>query len=213
MFETLAPFIAYATALFIAAAIPGPGIAALVGRALGSSFRATLPFIFGLALGDVIYLGIAILGLGFIAKTFAGAFLVIKVLGGLYLLYIAWAFWTAGIDPQKLEAKRARSVWGGIASGFMVTMGNPKTIVFYMALVPNVIDLTSVTPISWAALSAITVAILYLALTPYALLTSKAKSVLTSRTALRRLNQTASVLIGGAGTFILGEAAWTARTK
>ena len=172
-----------------------------------------MPFILGMALGDVVYLSIAVLGLGFIAKSFAGAFFVIKVLGGLYFLYIAWTFWTAGIDPQKVEAKRARSVWGAIVSGFMVTMGNPKTIVFYMALVPNVIDLTRVSAGSWGILSVMTVAILYLALTPYALLTSKAKSLLTSRLALKRLNQTASALIGGVGAFILGEASWTARPR
>ena len=43
----------------IAAAIPGPGVIALVARALGSGFRPTLPMLFGLALGDVVYLAAA----------------------------------------------------------------------------------------------------------------------------------------------------------
>jgi hypothetical protein len=68
---TFAGFAAYCIALAIAAAIPGPGIVALVARALGSGFRATLPMALGLALGDLVYLTAAVLGLAFIAKLLA----------------------------------------------------------------------------------------------------------------------------------------------
>ena len=82
---TLTGFLTYALALGIAAAIPGPGVIALIARALGSGFRPTLPMLFGLALGDVVYLGAAVLGLAYIASTFGTAFMVIKYLGAAYL--------------------------------------------------------------------------------------------------------------------------------
>ncbi|MEL6751405.1 MAG: LysE family translocator [Pseudomonadota bacterium] len=207
MLDTLAPYIAYGVALFIAAGIPGPGIAALVGRAMGSSTAATMPFIFGLALGDVVFLTLAVAGLAFIAQAFSGVFLVIKIAGGCYLLYLAWQFWTAGIDPQAIEARRAKRPLGAIAGGFLVTMGNPKTIVFYGALLPNVIDLAAVDVTRWAILSVMTVAILFLALVPYVVATTKAASLLRSPMALQRLNRGASLFIGGAGAVILARAA------
>ena len=213
MIEIMLPFIAYSAALFIAAAIPGPGIAALVGRALGTNTRATLPFIFGLAIGDITYLTIAILGLSIIAKTFAGIFFIIKIIGGLYLLFIAWTFWNEKISTQEIEIKSRQSFLITILGGFSVTMGNPKTIIFYMAMVPNVIDLTAVTFLSWFFLSFITIIILFLALTPYVLLTTKAKNLLSTRRTLKFANRIASTIIAAAGAFILGEAAWTTRSS
>src|SRR3954471_18185862 len=78
---TLAGFITYSGALAVAAAIPGPGITALVARALGSGFRSSLVMSLGLILGDLSYLTAVVLGLAFIAQTFGTVFLVIKWLG------------------------------------------------------------------------------------------------------------------------------------
>ena len=212
MIETLLPYVAYSAALFIAAAIPGPGIAAVVGRALGTNTTATMPFILGLALGDITFLTIAIVGLSFIAKTFAGIFFIVKIIGGLYLLYIAWTFWNEKINTQNIETKSRQSLLITLLGGFGVTMGNPKTIIFYMAIVPNVIDLTSVTFFSWFLLSLLTLIILFLALTPYVLLVTMAKKLLSTPRALKSLNRFAGGIIAGAGILILGEATWNART-
>jgi threonine/homoserine/homoserine lactone efflux protein len=207
MLETLTPYIAYSAALFIAAGIPGPGIAALVGRAMGSSTAATLPFILGLALGDLVFLTLAVAGLAFIAQAFGEVFLVIKIAGGLYLLYLAYSFWTSGIDPQSVRARRVKQPLAAIGGGFLVTLGNPKTIIFYGALLPNVIDLAQVDVTRWAILSVLTVVVLFVTLTPYVLATTKAASLLSSSVALKRLNRGAAMFIGGAGAVILIEAA------
>jgi threonine/homoserine/homoserine lactone efflux protein len=86
---TVAVLLAYCGALFIAAIIPGPGITAIVARALGSGFRPTFFMGLGLILGDMIYLTAVILGLAFIAQTFTTTFMLIKIAGALYLGYIA----------------------------------------------------------------------------------------------------------------------------
>ncbi len=78
---TLTGFVAYSAALALAVAVPGPGIVAMVARGLGSGFRATLPFTVGIALGDLVYLTAAVLGLAFIAQTFGLAFMAIKYAG------------------------------------------------------------------------------------------------------------------------------------
>ena len=82
---TLASILTYSSALFIAAAIPGPGMTAIVARALGSGFRETLFMGFGLILGDLVYLTAVILGLALLAEAFTGIFLAIKIGGALYL--------------------------------------------------------------------------------------------------------------------------------
>ena len=76
--------LAYSGALFVAAAIPGPGMTAIVARALGSGFRPTFFMGLGLILGDLCYLTAVILGLAIVAQTFTTPFLIIKYLGALY---------------------------------------------------------------------------------------------------------------------------------
>ncbi len=87
---TLAGFVAYSGALAIAAAIPGPGVTALVARALGSGFRSSLFMSLGLIIGDLTYLTAVVLGLAMVAQTFGTVFLVIKWAGVAYLAYLAW---------------------------------------------------------------------------------------------------------------------------
>ena len=106
---TLTGFIAYSGALALAAAIPGPGVTALVARALGSGFRSSLFMSLGLIVGDLTYLTAVVLGLAFIAQSFGMMFLVIKWLGVAYLAWLAWTFWTSGITPEKVEARKGKA--------------------------------------------------------------------------------------------------------
>ncbi len=204
--ETFTPLFAYAAALSIAAVIPGPGIAALVGQSLGSGLRASLFFLAGIVLGDVVYLTVAVAGLAAIAQVFAGAFLVVKILGGAYLVYLAYKFWTSKAGLTQVAGVRGRTGFQATLAGFAITLGNPKTIVFYLALLPTVLDLNAVGTIDWAALSLITVAVLVAILTPYAVLAAKARGMMQQSSALTRLNRCAAGIIGGAGVLILGQA-------
>lgn len=197
-------YIAYAIALAIAAAIPGPGIAALTGRALATGFSRSLPMLAGLVLGDITYLTLAVAGLALIANTFATAFLVIKFAGAAYLLWLAWNFWRHGLATANVTSSTGRR--DGIASfaaGFAVTMGNPKTIIFYMALLPTVIDLQAVQRTDWLWLTAITIVVLYAVIVPYIALAARARDAMANRNAMKALSRTAAGAMAGAAGFIL----------
>lgn len=196
-------YLPYAIALAIAAGIPGPGIAACVGKALGAGFRPAMWFGTGLVLGDLTYLTLAVLGLAAAAAAFSGIFVVIKVLGAAYLVYLAWSFWKAGIDPDKVEARRGNGVWASIAGGYAVTLGNPKTIIFYMALLPTVVKLDEVTPERFAGLVLTTIVVLYLVLLPYIALATKARDFLRNPRALKALNRGAAGAMAGAAAYIV----------
>lgn len=199
---TLTTLFAYATALFIAAAIPGPGMTAIVARALGSGFRETFFMGLGLVLGDMIYLTAVILGLAFVAQTFQEAFMVLKFAGAAYLLYIAWKLWTAGLLPQELKAKKSTSMPMSFLSGLLITLGNPKTMLFYVALVPTLIDIRMIGPSEYATLLAITFIVLMAVLLPYILLAAKARNLLKRPSALTILNRTAAGILAGTATMI-----------
>ncbi|RUU40704.1 LysE family translocator [Mesorhizobium sp. M6A.T.Ce.TU.002.03.1.1] len=200
---TLTGFLAYSAALGIAAAIPGPGLTALIARALGSGFRSALAMSFGLMLGDLTYLTAVVLGLALVAQTFGMAFLVIKWLGVAYLAFLGWRFWTSGITPETVEAKKGR---GGLVSSFIaglaVTLGNPKTMIFYLAITPTIVDLKTITLADYGILVALTLFVLLVVLVPYLALAAKARGLLKSPRALRVLNRTAAGFMFGAAAAI-----------
>jgi threonine/homoserine/homoserine lactone efflux protein len=204
--DMLAPLLTYSAALAIAAVIPGPGVAALVGQSLGGNLRSAFAFLAGLALGDVTYLCVAVAGLAAISKLFAGVFIVIKCLSGLYLLYIAYTFWTSRAGLSDVRATRERTGVRAFFAGYTITLSNSKTVVFYLALLPSVLDLGRVGSIEWVALSILTVLILFAVLTPYAVLANRARAMMSRLAALMRLNRAAAGIIGLAGGVILLEA-------
>lgn len=205
----IASLIAYAAALGLAAAIPGPGVAALVGQSMGRGLKAALFLLAGIALGDVVYLTVAIAGLAAIAQTFAGVLLIVKVLGGAYLLYLAVKLWKSTSGAAHIAASERRTNVGAFLTGFSVTMGNPKTIVFYLALLPTVLDLNGVDLTQWSLLVAVTICVLIATLAPYAVLSARARGVMTKTGALNHLNRIASGIIGATGMLILGQAVST----
>jgi threonine/homoserine/homoserine lactone efflux protein len=204
---TLAALLTYSGALFIAAAIPGPGITAIVARALGSGFRETFFMGLGLVLGDMIYLTAVILGLAFVAQTFTEIFIVIKIAGALYLAYIAWKLWTAGLLSTDVTAKKSTSAGMSFLSGLLVTLGNPKTMLFYVALVPTLIDINSIGLREYAMLLAANFVVLLVVLIPYMLLASRARTFLKRPKALQILNRVAASILAGTAAFIAARAA------
>lgn len=205
--DSLAPLFAYTAALAIAAVIPGPGVAALVGQALGNGLRSALFFLGGIALGDVIWLTVAVAGLAALVQVFAGALLVVKILGGGYLVYLAWKFWTSEGGLIRAQGTQGASGIRSFLAGFTLTLGNPKTIIFYMAILPSVLDLRQVHLTEWSLMAVLTALVLIAVLSPYAVLAAKARGMMKSNKALLRLNRAAAGIIGAAGVLILGQAA------
>jgi threonine/homoserine/homoserine lactone efflux protein len=197
---TAATIAAYTFALITVALIPGPGITALVARALGAGFAESFAMAVGIMLGDIVFLTAVVLGLSVLAQAFGTVFLVIKYLGVVYLLWLAYKIWTAGILKADVQAGPRRSVAHSFLSGLLVTLGNPKAMLFYVALVPTLVDLATITLADYVELAVITIVVLTVVTVPYILLAAKARELLRHPAALRQLNRvSASFLAATAG--------------
>jgi threonine/homoserine/homoserine lactone efflux protein len=195
---------AFALTYAIVCAVPGPGVAAIVARGLGGGFRGAVPMVMGILLGDLVYLSFAAFGLAAIATYFSGVFIVIRYLSAAYLLYIAWKFWTAKPGAEQVGPKAEQHWSKTVLAGLMLTLGNPKTIVFYLALLPTVVPLDKMTITSFFELVGIVVVLLLLIGLGYAALAAKARDFFKSPKALRRLNRfTGGVLAVAAGAVIV----------
>src|SRR3712207_61246 len=102
-----AGLVVFASALFIAAASPGPGIAAIVARVLGRGTAGAVAFTAGVAVGDVVWLTFAVLGLSALAQAFHGVFEAVKYAGAAYLLWLAFKMWTAPVAVHTLQTEAA----------------------------------------------------------------------------------------------------------
>lgn len=133
------------------------------------------------------------LGLALVPQTFGTVFMVVKWLGVVYLAWLAWTFWTTGITPETIEARKgAGGFTASFLAGLAVTLGNPKTMIFYLALTPTLVDLRTITLSDYAVLATVTVAVLLVVLVPYLVLAAKARSLLKAPQALKALNRMAA---------------------
>ncbi|WP_421927741.1 LysE family translocator [Neoaquamicrobium sediminum] len=195
----LSTLIIFAGALLVAAGSPGPSIAALVARVISKGFRDVFPFLAAMWIGEAIWLSMAVFGLAFVAQSFHMAFVVLKWAGVAYLCWLAWKMWTAPVTIREGEMPRAESPWRLFMA---VTLGNPKIMMFYMALLPTIIDLGTVTLVGWAELTATMALVLVAIDLVWVAAAVQARRLLRSTRAMRAANRVSAATMAGAAAAI-----------
>lgn len=200
---TIYSAIGFSVAMLILAASPGPGVFATVARALASGFRPALAVIVGIVTGDIIFLLFAAFGLSMAARVLGNMFLIVKICGGAYLIWLGIKIWLK--DPQPVLTSQdadTRSRWGNFVSGLVITLSNPKVILFYCGFLPTFLDLTVLTAVDLVIVVAIITAVLAGVLGAYAYLASRARQLFKNRRSVRRLNRAAGGVMVAAGVAI-----------
>ena len=123
--------ITFLLGMIVLAATPGPGVFGSMAKAAAEGFKMSLFFIGGLVIGDSILLALALLGLSAIAKLMGGMFLVIRIAGGLYLVYLGVRMFRSSRFALSDTMKKGESKWQTCLSGMLLSLGNPKPILFY----------------------------------------------------------------------------------
>lgn len=194
----------FGLALFLAAAAPGPGIIALIARVLARGPRGAAAFAFGAWLADLVWLGCAVGGLAVIAQTFHWLFLAIKWAGIAYLLWLAWRMWHASgygavFGPSGPPRTSRRSL---LFAGFSLTMGNPKVMIFYLALLPSIVNLETIGFAGYLQLCGVVTLVLTVVFSIYILLADRARQFLTGKGRARAVNRGAALTMSGAAGWV-----------
>jgi threonine/homoserine/homoserine lactone efflux protein len=191
-------------AVYVAAvATPGPGVAALVARVLGGGLAGVAPFIAGYVVGDVIWLVVAGTGLAVLAHEFAGIFTLVKYCGAAYLLYVGWRMATAPV-VEASGAPRAPGTlgWRAFLGSLSLTLGNPKVMVFFLSIMPLVVDVKTLTIGALAELAALCAVLISATLGLYALAANRARAFVRSTRAMRMVQRAAGGLMAGVAAAI-----------
>lgn len=194
---SISALLIFAGVYFAAVATPGPGIAALVARVLGHGLKGVGPFIAGFVVGDLVWLAVAATGLAVVAHEFATLFVALKFAGAAYLLYVAWGLvrTPASVDPAPTD--RIATGWRAFFGAFSLTLGNPKVIVFFLSIMPLVVDLEAVDGVSIAEMAGTCVIVISATLGSYALAANRARRWFRSSRAMTAVRRaTAGVMAG-----------------
>ena len=144
-------WLAFVAASAVLLIIPGPTILTVISYSVSHGRRAKLPLVAAVALGDSTALVVSLLGLGALLASSAFWFTVVKLAGGLYLLYLGIKLLRAGVSPTQVLAPAAQaSRWKLFANTYLVTALNPKGIVFFVAFLPQFLNAAApVAPQLW----------------------------------------------------------------
>lgn len=198
----LGALLVFAGALLVAAGSPGPSIAALVARVIARGPGEVMPFLAAMWIGEALWLTVAVFGLATLAQSFHLVFTWIKWLGVAYLLYLAWKMWRAPVSGADQTLPERGSALRLFFAGLAVTLGNPKIMMFYMALLPTIIDLARLSLTGWIELVATMLIVLIMIDLVWVLMATKARTFLASPRAMRLANRCSAGLMAGAAASI-----------
>lgn len=137
-------WLSFAAASAVLVAIPGPTVMLVVGFALGEGRRSVVATAPGVALGDLIATSCSLLGLGALMAASATVFAAVKLAGAGYLVWLGakmlWGARRGAAAPEARILRAAASRERMFRQAFLVTLLNPKALVFFVAFAPQFID-------------------------------------------------------------------------
>lgn len=192
-FEQLALYAAAMAGLWV---IPGPVWVALTARALSGGMAGAWPLAVGVALGDLIWPLCAILGLAWVLSLYGDALAVLRwIAAGVFIVMGLLLFRAPAKTPGTDSRMTRPGLWAGFSVGVAAVIGNPKAILFYMGFLPGFFDLTRITAPDIAAILAISAIVPLLGNLGLALFLDRARRLLQSPQAIRRLNIGSGLLL------------------
>jgi threonine/homoserine/homoserine lactone efflux protein len=188
--------------LAAAAAIPGPDVAAIIGSGLSGGLPSAFRLIFGLILGHAVWMTAAVTGLAALAQALGAAFIVIKLGAVAYLLYLAWRLWSAPVADGLQADTPSDPGRAGVLTGLLVSLSNPKALVFFSAVVPSILPLGHLTLSDFALLILASSLTFILVFGAWAVLAAKARVVLGKAANRLAINRGSAVLIAGSAVAV-----------
>lgn len=198
-------WLAYIATSAVVLAIPGPTILLVLSYSIAHGRQATLPLVAGVALGDSVAITLSLIGLGTLLATSAAWFTIIKWMGGIYLIYLGILLVRGARRPLPMPADAAHEASPGklFGNAFIVTALNPKSIVFFIALLPQFISASHpAIPQLWI-LGVTFVVLATIGATSYALFAASIRRFLASPRAQKAYSYAGGGLLCGAGIWAL----------
>jgi threonine/homoserine/homoserine lactone efflux protein len=183
-------YIVFMLAFVASAATPGPEIAGLLSRSLSGGMLTSIPLAIGIILGKLFMLTAAIIGLTALVKVLGPMFVILKFCGAAYLVWLGIKKWrNAGRVLVGNEKTKTVSFVAEIGLGLAMTLSNPIAIVFYMALLPGVINVSGVTLNNYVILCSIIICLMTIIAIGYGIIAEIARKLFSSSNSKRKIDR------------------------
>jgi threonine/homoserine/homoserine lactone efflux protein len=201
-------WLAFCAASAILLAIPGPTVLLVISYALGHERRTAFATVAGVALGDFTAMTASMLGLGALLAASATVFTMLKWVGAAYLVYLGIKLWRAPVAEPVADGDAAapprEKPFRIFAHTYLVTALNPKSIIFFVAFLPQFLDASGSVPLQLAIFEATFLVLAITNASLYALLAGMARSQIRKPGVQRIVNRTGGSLMIGAGVLAVG---------
>lgn len=186
----------YCGALVILFLTPGPVWLALTARGLSGGFHAAWPLAVGVAIGDIVWPLVAVLGITWILSVFDTFMFVLRWVACVVFVVMGWALIRhAGRAILSNNRLTRPGMWAGFLAGIAAILGNPKAVLFYIGVLPGFFDLRSVTKIDVAIIIATSVLIPLIGNLTMAAFVGKMRGLMSSPDTLKRFNIGSGILL------------------
>ena len=193
----------YAGALLILFMTPGPVWVALLARSLAGGFSAAWPLAMGVAIGDIFWPLVAVLGVTWLVSVFSGFMIVLQWVAVVVFILMGVALIRSAGHGLSANSRLTRpGMWAGFVAGLAVILGNPKAVLFYMGILPGFFDLTKLTALDIAAICTLSFVVPLVGNLFLAVSVDRVRGLLKSPQALRRMNLIAGWLLIAVGIVI-----------
>ena len=200
---TITVIFALFTSMLLLAVIPGPGVLVVVSRTLGSGLSHGLTTIFGIILGDFIFISFALLGLFSLANLMGSLFIFVKFLGAGYLIWMGLSliFSTSKAEIKNHE-KKSTSYLSSFFVGSITTLANPKAIFFYISFFPSFLDITLLTSLDFLLIYTTAFVAIGGVMMLYAFIALRSKTALCSKRSSRAFSYVSGSFVAGSGVYL-----------
>jgi threonine/homoserine/homoserine lactone efflux protein len=189
-------YLAFVASCFIAAIIPGPTTTLIVANSLRHGMRAGLLNAAGTQLGCGTMLALVLLGLATVIASMGHWFDRLRLAGAAYLIYLGWKLIRASNDLDSGEAPR-QPRGGFFMQGCLVSLSNPKQLLFFGAFLPQFINPTGNYTAQIALLGVTALICGGISDSSFALLSGRAAKVLSPSRSKLIMRCSGGALIGG----------------
>ena len=198
----------YAFGIFVLFLTPGPVWIAIISRSITGGLNGAVPLAAGVAIGDIIWPTLAIAGSAALAASYANLLLYLKYLA--VILFVVLGINLINNQNSKVSSQNLKliksSELAGFTAGLLVIIGNPKAALFYLGILPGFFNLSKLTIADCITIALVSSLIPFLGNLTLAVMVEKSREILSSASAMRKLNTLSGCLLIFVGLLILIEA-------
>ena len=199
---TFSSILALFSAMIVLASIPSISVLAVTTRSAAYGFIHGVFTTIGIVLGDIIFIIIAIWGLSFLAETMGNLFVLIKYLGGAYLIWLGISLCRSKSQEVETEEVVKSSLLSSFMTGLLITLADQKAILFYFGFFPAFLDVSKISYFDTGIIIAIATLAVGGVKLGYAFMADKARLLISSKFR-NRINIAAGCVTIAVGVFLI----------